>query len=160
MIEENPRWSPAEATKHAMTEITAPIVAITMVLLSVFVPVAFIPGISGQLFRQFAVTISVAMLISAVNALTLSPALCAIFLRHGTARRGPMGWVLRRIENVRDGYAAIVRRLVRVSVFGIVWDSQSCLPSWFWWAFTRAGSSHFRYCCRCRSAFWARFSVF
>ena len=111
VIEENPRWSPAEATKHAMTEITAPIVAITMVLLSVFVPVAFIPGISGQLFRQFAVTISVAMLISAVNALTLSPALCAIFLRHGSARRGPMGWILRRIENVRDGYAAIVRRL-------------------------------------------------
>jgi multidrug efflux pump subunit AcrB len=96
-IEENPQWSPADATKHAMKEITAPIVAITLVLLSVFVPVAFIPGISGQLFRQFAVTISVAMLISAVNALTLSPALCSILLRHGTARRGPMGWVLRRI---------------------------------------------------------------
>jgi len=130
VIEENPRWSPAEATKHAMTEITAPIVAITMVLLSVFVPVAFIPGISGQLFRQFAVTISVAMLISAVNALTLSPALCAIFLRHGTARRGPMGWVLRRIENVRDGYAAIVRRLVRVSVFGIVLIAASAAAIW------------------------------
>ena len=120
VIEENPQWSPAEATKHAMTEITAPIIAITLVLLSVFVPVAFIPGISGQLFRQFAVTISVAMLISALNALTLSPALCAIFLRHGTVRRGPMGWILRHIENVRDGYAAIVRRLVRVSVFGVV----------------------------------------
>src|SRR5580693_1940815 len=71
VIEKNPQWSPADATKHAMTEIIAPIVAITLVLLSVFVPVAFIPGISGQLFRQFAVTISVAMLISAVNALTL-----------------------------------------------------------------------------------------
>src|SRR5262249_60519349 len=70
VIEENPQWSPAQATKHAMTEITAPIIAITLVLLSVFVPVAFIPGISGQLFRQFAVTISVAMLISALNALT------------------------------------------------------------------------------------------
>src|SRR5205085_8157897 len=72
VIEENPRLSPVEATKLAMTEITAPIIAITLVLLSVFVPVAFIPGISGQLFRQFAVTISVAMLISALNALTLS----------------------------------------------------------------------------------------
>src|SRR6202011_3368529 len=95
-------------------------IAITLVLLSVFVPIAFIPGVSGTLFRQFAVTISVAMLISAVNALTLSPALCAVFLRHQGRRRGPMGWVLRRIENIRDGYAAIVRRLVRVSVFGVL----------------------------------------
>ena len=111
---------PREATKKAMAEITAPIIAITLVLLSVFVPVAFIPGISGTLFRQFAVTISVAMLISALNALTLSPALCAVFLRHRGPRRGPMGWVLRRIDNIRDGYAAIVRRLVRVSVLGVV----------------------------------------
>src|SRR5207302_4155563 len=72
------------------------------------------------LFRQFAVTISVAMLISALNALTLSPALCAVFLRPSGPRRGPMGWVLRRIDNIRDGYAAIVGRLVRVSVFGLV----------------------------------------
>src|SRR6202011_4521830 len=95
-------------------------IAITLVLLSVFVPIAFIPGVSGTLFRQFAVTISVAMLISAVNALTLSPALCAVFLRHQGRRRGPMGWVLRQIENIRDGYGAIVRRLVRVSVFGVL----------------------------------------
>src|SRR5262249_30289389 len=94
VIEENPQWTPAEATKHPMTEITAPIVAITLVLLSVFVPVG------------------------------------AIFLRHGTARRGPMGWILRRIENVRDGYAAIVRRLVRVSVFGIVLIAISAAAIW------------------------------
>jgi hydrophobe/amphiphile efflux-1 (HAE1) family protein len=120
VLEEEPRLSPSEATKKAMTEITAPIIAITLVLLSVFVPVAFIPGVSGTLFRQFAVTISVAMLISAINALTLSPALCAVFLRHQGQRRGPIGWLLQRIDNIRDGYAAIVRRLVRVSVFGIV----------------------------------------
>ena len=120
VMEDEPKLSPADATKRAMAEITAPIIAITLVLLSVFVPIAFIPGISGTLFRQFAVTISVAMLISALNALTLSPALCAVFLRHGGPRRGPMGWVLRRIDNIRDGYAAIVRRLVRVSVFGVV----------------------------------------
>ena len=77
VLEEEPSLSPADATKKAMEQITGPIIAITLVLLSVFVPVAFIPGISGQLFRQFAVTISVAMLISALNALTLSPALCA-----------------------------------------------------------------------------------
>jgi HAE1 family hydrophobic/amphiphilic exporter-1 len=103
-----------------VTEITASIIAITLVLLSVFVPIAFIPGVSGTLFRQFAVTISVAMLISAVNALTLSPALCVVFLRYQGPRRGPMGWVMRRIENMRDGYTTVVRRLVRVSVLGIV----------------------------------------
>src|SRR5690349_12720388 len=117
---ENPDLSPAQAAKQAMTEITAPIIAITLVLLSVFVPIAFIPGVSGTLFRQFAVTISVAMLISAINALTLSPALCAVFLRHRGPPRGPLGWILRRIDNIRDGYAAIVRRLVRVSVLGLV----------------------------------------
>jgi hydrophobe/amphiphile efflux-1 (HAE1) family protein len=120
VMEEEPDLSPADATKKAMAEITAPIVAISLVLLSVFVPIAFIPGVSGTLFRQFAVTISVAMLISAINALTLSPALCAVFLRHRGPPRGPMGWVLRRIDNIRDGYAGIVRRLVRVSVLGLV----------------------------------------
>ena len=81
VMEEHPELSPAEATKRAMAEITAPIIAITLVLLSVFVPVAFIPGISGELFRQFAVTVAVAMFLSAINALTLSPALCGVLLR-------------------------------------------------------------------------------
>jgi hydrophobic/amphiphilic exporter-1 (mainly G- bacteria), HAE1 family len=130
VIEENPQLSPAEATKQAMAEITAPIIAITLVLLSVFVPVAFIAGISGQLFRQFAVTISVAMLISALNALTLSPALCAIFLRHRGTRRGPMAFVLRGIDRVRDAYAALVRRLVRVSAFGLVLIAASAAAIW------------------------------
>ena len=66
-----------------MSEITGPILAITLVLLSVFVPVAFTPGISGQLFRQFAVAVSISMLISALNALTLSPALCSVLLKRG-----------------------------------------------------------------------------
>ena len=72
-MEEHPELTPAQATKKAMDGITAPIIAITLVLLSVFVPLAFIPGISGTLFRQFAVVISVSMLFSAINALTLSP---------------------------------------------------------------------------------------
>jgi hydrophobe/amphiphile efflux-1 (HAE1) family protein len=130
VLEEEPSLSPADATKKAMEQITGPIIAITLVLLSVFVPVAFIPGISGQLFRQFAVTISVAMLISALNALTLSPALCAVFLRHGGPRRGSMGWVLRRIDNIRDGYAGIVRRLVRFPLFGVVIVAASAAAIW------------------------------
>ena len=120
VMEEEPHLTPAEATKKAMGQITAPIIAITLVLLSVFVPIGFIPGISGLLFRQFAVTISVAMLISAINALTLSPALCAVFLRHTGERHGILGGVLRGIDFVRDGYAAVVRRLVRVAVIGVV----------------------------------------
>jgi multidrug efflux pump subunit AcrB len=120
VLEEEPDLSPADATKKAMAEITGPILAITLVLFSVFVPIAFIPGVSGTLFRQFAVTISVAMAISALNALTLSPALCAVFLRRRGPRRGAMGWVLRRIDDGREGYAAIVTRLVRVSFLGVV----------------------------------------
>jgi hydrophobe/amphiphile efflux-1 (HAE1) family protein len=119
-MEEEPELSPADATKKAMTQITAPIIAITLVLLSVFVPIAFIPGISGTLFRQFAVTISAAMIISALNALTLSPALCAVFLRHTGPRRGIMGRVLGGIDWVRDGYVGGVRRLVRMAMLSIV----------------------------------------
>ena len=119
VMEEHPDWPPARATKVAMQQITAPIIAITLVLLSVFVPIAFIPGISGQLFRQFAVTISVSVLISALNALTLSPALCAVFLRH-TPKRGIMGRVMRGIDNVRDGYAYLVGKTLRLALIGIV----------------------------------------
>jgi hydrophobe/amphiphile efflux-1 (HAE1) family protein len=120
VMAEDSHLTPAEATRKAMRQITGPIIAITLVLLSVFVPVAFIPGLSGQLFRQFAVTISVAMLFSAVNALTLSPALCALFLRPNGHTHGIMGWLMRRIDDARNGYAAVVRRLVRVAVLGVV----------------------------------------
>jgi hydrophobe/amphiphile efflux-1 (HAE1) family protein len=121
VMEEHPELTPADATKKAMSEITAPIVAITLVLLSVFVPVAFIPGISGELFRQFAVTVAVSMFLSAINALTLSPALCAVLLRpHHGPRKGIMGMVMRSIDRVRDAYGAAVARIVRFSVIGLV----------------------------------------
>src|SRR6202007_142022 len=101
VMEEHPELTPAGGTKRAMAEITAPIVALPLVLLSVFVPVAFIPGISGELFRQFAVTVAVSMFLSAINALTLSPALCGILLRpHYGPRRGVMGYVMRSIDRV------------------------------------------------------------
>ncbi len=120
VMEEEPGLTTAEATKKAMREITAPIVAITLVLLSVFVPLAFIPGLTGVLFRQCAVTISVAMLISALNALTLSPALCGVFLRPGGHKRGIMGMVLKGIDKTRHGYSAVVTRLVRVSAVSLL----------------------------------------
>jgi HAE1 family hydrophobic/amphiphilic exporter-1 len=120
VIEEEPELSIPAATKKAMAEITGPIIAITLVLLSVFVPVAFIPGISGQLFRQFAVAVSTAMVISAINALSLSPALCSVLLKRGGTGRGPMRYVLGAIDGTRDGYVFVVRRLLRVAVLGLV----------------------------------------
>jgi hydrophobe/amphiphile efflux-1 (HAE1) family protein len=120
-MEERPDLSPTAATKLAMQGIMAPIIAITLVLLAVFVPVGFIAGISGELFRQFAVTVAVSMFLSAINALTLSPALCAILLKpaHGP-KRGVLGMMLRGIDQVRDRYGNIVARLVRISIFGLV----------------------------------------
>ncbi len=121
VMEEHPELTPGDAVKRAMAEITAPIIAITLVLLSVFVPVAFIPGISGELFRQFAVTVAVSMFLSAINALTLSPALCGVLLRpHHGPRRGPIGMVMRTIDRVRDAYGSTVARIVRFSVIGLV----------------------------------------
>src|SRR6201998_1298674 len=131
VMEHHPELSPTEATKRAMGQIFAPIIAITLVLLSVFVPVAFIPGISGELFRQFAVTVAVAMFLSAINALTLSPALCALFLRpHHGPRRGPIGALMRAIDQVRDGYGAIVARLVRLSFIGLVMVAGAMAGVW------------------------------
>jgi hydrophobe/amphiphile efflux-1 (HAE1) family protein len=120
VMEEHPELSPGDATKRAMAEIIAPIIATSLVLLSVFVPVAFIPGISGELFRQFAVVVAVSMVLSSINALTLSPALSGVLLRpHHGPRRGPIGWVMREIDRVRDLYGAAVGRIVRFSVIGI-----------------------------------------
>lgn len=118
VMEEEPDLTPAEATSKAMGEIAGSVIAITLVLLSVFVPIAFLPGTTGVLFRQFAITISAAMVISAINALTLAPALCTLLLRHGE----PIG-ILRRVTNginrIADGYAALVGRFVKFSIASI-----------------------------------------
>jgi HAE1 family hydrophobic/amphiphilic exporter-1 len=120
VMEEDGNCRPREAAKKAMAQITGPIIAITLVLLSVFVPVGFIPGIVGKLYQQFAVAVSVAMVISAVNALTLSPALCALILKPAHHRPRPIRAILGGIDRARDGYAAIVARLVRRSAFALV----------------------------------------
>lgn len=119
IMEHEPHLTPAEATRKAMSEIAGPVIAITLVLLSVFVPVAFLPGSSGVLFRQFAVTISAAMVISAINALTLAPALCSLLLRPGH----PVGIMKRltsAIDRIADGYGRIVERLVTYSALSLV----------------------------------------
>ncbi len=121
VMEERPELSVADATSEAMGQITAPILAITFVLLSVFVPVAFVPGITGAMFQQFAVAVSFAMLISALNALTLSPALCTLLLRRQSSpRRGPLAWFSRRIDDARDGYALVAGLFARRAALGLL----------------------------------------
>src|SRR6187401_131454 len=86
--------SPYDATVRAMQEVSGPVVAVALVLSAVFVPCAFISGIVGQFFRQFALTIAVSTVISAFNSLTLSPALAAILLKPAGARKDPFGRLL------------------------------------------------------------------
>src|SRR5205823_6437603 len=99
VVENVERWmdrglDAKEATRRAMDEVTGPIIAVGLVLCAVFVPCAFISGITGQFFRQFAVTIAVSTIISTVNSLTFSPAMAAILLKPRGARRDPVAWVL------------------------------------------------------------------
>ena len=112
--------SPTEATSKAMSEVSGPIVATTLVLLAVFIPVAFMPGITGGLYTQFAVTISVAVLISSINALTLSPALCVVLLKKESV--GQIAW-LRPVDifikKLTGGYESWVKALLRRSVIAI-----------------------------------------
>lgn len=103
-----------EATRQSMRQVTGPVVATTLVLLAVFIPVGFTPGLTGQLYQQFALTISVAVLISSFNALTLSPALCALVLRPRVAPvRGALGWFAAGLDRTTRGYAGVVRILIR-----------------------------------------------
>jgi HAE1 family hydrophobic/amphiphilic exporter-1 len=113
--------SPREATRLAMRQITGPVIATTLVLLAVFVPVTLMPGITGALYSQFAVTISTAVVISSINALTLSPALCAIVLKRREG--GPSGLLAlfeRGIDAAGRGYTAAVARLARASAVSLV----------------------------------------
>jgi hydrophobe/amphiphile efflux-1 (HAE1) family protein len=111
---EHDQLAPVEAARRAMTQVTGPIIATTLVLLAVFVPVSFFPGITGQLYQQFAVTISAALVLSSVNALTLSPALCATLLkRPERMRRGPLAFFNRRLDASRGLYARAVAWLMR-----------------------------------------------
>jgi hydrophobe/amphiphile efflux-1 (HAE1) family protein len=106
-----------EATLKAMRQVTGPIVSTTLVLFAIFAPVAFLPGISGELFRQFALTISAAVAISALNALTLSPVLTALFLgKPKQARRGPFAWFNAGLDGARNGYVSVVALIARRSL--------------------------------------------
>ena len=120
ILEHEPHLTPAQATEKAMGQVTGPIIAITLVLLSVFVPTAFIPGITGQLYQQFAVAVSVSMIISAINALSLSPALCSLILRHRKKPKGVMAWLQNGIDKSRDGYVRLVTPIARRSLIALL----------------------------------------
>ena len=116
--------TPREATIQAMKEVTAPVIGIALILCAVFIPVAFIPGLTGRMYQQFALTIAISVLLSAFSALSLSPALAAMLLKPAKPMRGPLGGFFRGFNHVFDsttnGYVAGSRLLVRRSILTIV----------------------------------------
>ena len=116
--------SPKDAALKAMEEVSGPVVAIALILAAVFVPTAFIPGITGRLYQQFAVTIAISVLFSAFNALTLSPALSALLLRPKKESRGPIGaffrWFNRAFGRATDHYVSASSLLIRRSAISMV----------------------------------------
>jgi multidrug efflux pump len=113
-FEEHPDFTVAQATEQAMDEITGPVIATTLVLVAVFAPVGFVSGVTGALYRQFAVTISVSVVISAINALSLTPALCALMLRRPEATHfAPFRWFNGGFNFFRDRFGDVVAKLSR-----------------------------------------------
>lgn len=125
--------TPYEATKQAMNEVTGPIIAIALVLCAVFIPTAFVSGLSGQFYKQFALTITISTLISAFNSLTLSPALAAILLKPHDAKPDVMTRLLNKVfgrwlfnpfnqlfDSAAEKYTRIVRRLIRLTTIVLV----------------------------------------
>ncbi len=116
--------SPREATFEAMKKVSGPVIAIALILSSVFLPVALMGGVQGRLNNQFALTIAISMLISAFNALTLSPALAALLLKPRKPPRGPLGWFFNRFnrafEKVMRGYVSWSHALIRKAAFAVM----------------------------------------
>jgi multidrug efflux pump subunit AcrB len=113
-MEDNPGMSAREATRRAMQQITGPVVATTLVLAAIFVPVAFLGGITGQIYRQFALTIAISVILSGMQALSLSPALCALILRRPQHNNlGLLSRFNRLLERTRTHYGDVVGWLSR-----------------------------------------------
>ncbi|WP_419774870.1 efflux RND transporter permease subunit [Halarcobacter sp.] len=115
-LEKNPDLSVKEATKIAMKEVFAPVISTTLVLLAVFVPVTFIPGISGALYQQFATTIAFAVIISSINALTLSPALCATLLkrkqRNAQNEEEKKNIIFEKFDNALESFKKVYKKIL------------------------------------------------
>jgi hydrophobic/amphiphilic exporter-1 (mainly G- bacteria), HAE1 family len=115
--------SPRDASLKAMGEVSGPVMAIALILSAVFIPTIFIPGITGRLYQQFAVTIAISVIISAFNALTLSPALCALLLKPGKSH-GPLApffrWFNRIFNRASSGYVGFCGTLIRKSALSLL----------------------------------------
>jgi HAE1 family hydrophobic/amphiphilic exporter-1 len=128
--------SAKDAARKAMEEVSGPVIGIAIILAAVFVPTVFVPGITGRLYQQFAVTIAISVVISAFNALTLSPALSALLLRPAKKRKGPLGAFFQAFNRVfergRNGYISTCRTLIRKSALAlIVLAGCTALAGWF-----------------------------
>ena len=129
--------SPKEATYHAMKEISAPVVAIALILAAVFVPVGFIPGIVGRLYQQFAITIAISVILSAFIALSLTPALCTLLLKPTDHAKKPniadkfFLWFDRRFEKFTDRYTNGVKRSIKYSRLVVIILVCICAGAWF-----------------------------
>jgi len=127
--------SPKDAAIKAMAELSGPVVGIALVLASVFVPTAFIPGITGRLYQQFAITIAISVMLSAFNALTLSPALSALLLKPKKQTRGPLGkffgWFNAYFERSTDSFVRLSGDLIRKAGVVIVLLVVAGLGAWF-----------------------------
>ncbi|MCC6679173.1 MAG: multidrug efflux RND transporter permease subunit [Phycisphaerales bacterium] len=131
---------PREATVKAMKEVLAPVISITVVLMAVFVPTAFLPGISGQLFKQFALTIAASTFLSGVCAITLTPALCGVILRPHREGHKPfilVRWFNRGFDALAGGYARLVRFLVHPAVVLFTLAGFAACVVAIVWTFTR-----------------------
>ena len=115
---------PVAATRQAMKEVSAPVIGIALILSAVFIPVAFVPGLTGRMYQQFALTIAISVLLSAFSALSLSPALSAMLLKPAKPMRGPLGAFFRGFNRVFDWitgrYVGVARILVRRAVLTIM----------------------------------------
>jgi multidrug efflux pump len=132
--------NPVDATIQAMREVTGPVIAIVLVLSSVFLPVAFLGGLTGVMYRQFAVTISVSVAISGFVALTLTPALCAILLKPGHhAPPAPLRWFNRTFERLTAGYVSGVKFLLKRALLGL--GIVAAILALTWSIFTRVPTS-------------------
>ena len=115
------KLSPKDAALKAMEEVSGPVIAIVLVLSSVFIPVGFLGGLAGEMYKQFAITIAVSVLISGIVALTLSPALCAVFLKPTHSEPlAPFRWFNRAFEKLTDGYAAGVRFFLKRAFMAVL----------------------------------------
>jgi HAE1 family hydrophobic/amphiphilic exporter-1 len=127
--------SPKDASIKAMQELSGPVVGIALVLASVFVPTAFIPGITGRLYQQFAITIAISVMLSAFNALTLSPALSALLLKPKKQTRGPLGkffgWFNAYFERSTDSFVRWSGDLIRKAGVVMVLLVVAGLAGWF-----------------------------